>query len=297
MSYVDRYLLAITDARKALPQRQPSASVPEYDWQRLRFILSRRYDRAEFGVTVLDIGEEDPTRYYKYMNERIAELTGRNMESIYTLGYRIIEEVWLPEEVPMLVTAHERFFDHLKQLDPAEWVQHTLVACNSIRRPDGSVIRMITVGRLLPNVHGNGSTALLGYHYLTAPITPPFVVTSFDGLAGTADVMPLMPPASTEVETIGSTTADRDAATLAERYRQFLGNLTLLAPTLTPAEERVCVHIVEGRSTKDISDLLSLSLRTVENHRMSIRRKLGLRDKENLITVLASIHRQSADAP
>jgi hypothetical protein len=193
MSYVDRYLLAITDARKALPQRQPSASVPEYDWQRLRFILSRRYDRAEFGVTVLDIGEEDPTRYYKYMNERIAELTGRNMESIYTLGYRIIEEVWLPEEVPMLVTAHERFFDHLKQLDPAERVQHTLVACNSIRRPDGSVIRMITVGRLLPNVHGNGSTALLGYHYLTAPITPPFVVTSFDGLAGTADVMPLMP--------------------------------------------------------------------------------------------------------
>jgi len=45
---------------------------------------------------------------------------------------------------------------------------------------------------------------------------------------------------------------------------------------LTPAEQRVLRLIAEGRTSRDIAELLALSVRTVENHRAAITSKLGL---------------------
>lgn len=48
-------------------------------------------------------------------------------------------------------------------------------------------------------------------------------------------------------------------------------------PMLSPAEIRVCLLVIEGRSTRDIASALSLSERTIQNHRQSIRRKIKAR--------------------
>jgi len=58
---------------------------------------------------------------------------------------------------------------------------------------------------------------------------------------------------------------------------------------LTPREIQIANLIWEGMITKDIANILNLSIRSVENSRYSIRRKLGLKNKKtNLHTHLST---------
>jgi DNA-binding NarL/FixJ family response regulator len=52
---------------------------------------------------------------------------------------------------------------------------------------------------------------------------------------------------------------------------------------LTPAERRVLKLIAEDRTTKEIADLLGISARTVENHRLNICQKLNLHGSHSLL--------------
>jgi DNA-binding NarL/FixJ family response regulator len=52
---------------------------------------------------------------------------------------------------------------------------------------------------------------------------------------------------------------------------------------LTTREREVLKLIAEGNSNKEIADLLFISIRTVENHRASIMRKLNIRKPTDLI--------------
>jgi PAS domain S-box-containing protein len=62
---------------------------------------------------------------------------------------------------------------------------------------------------------------------------------------------------------------------------------------LTPTEVRVAKLIRQGKTTKEISELFNLSLKTIEEHRKSIRTKLGIKNKKvNLKVYLQAIEKE-----
>jgi PAS domain S-box-containing protein len=69
-----------------------------------------------------------------------------------------------------------------------------------------------------------------------------------------------------------------------------MGSLVDLKRRLSPSEVQVVSFILQGKRTKQIAEVLSLSPRTIESHRKQIRRKLGLQNrKTNLRTYLSSV--------
>jgi two-component system cell cycle sensor histidine kinase PleC len=70
----------------------------------------------------------------------------------------------------------------------------------------------------------------------------------------------------------------------------FSKDLNFRYQNLTPTEFQIAGLIREGKSTKEIAELMNLSDRTVESHRKNLRRKMGLKDRKvNLRTTLLTI--------
>jgi PAS domain S-box-containing protein len=70
----------------------------------------------------------------------------------------------------------------------------------------------------------------------------------------------------------------------------FLRTLFSKFPNLTPTEIKIVNFIKEGRTTKEIAELLHSSARTIEVHRDNIRKKVGLRSRKiNLRSYLLAI--------
>lgn len=68
----------------------------------------------------------------------------------------------------------------------------------------------------------------------------------------------------------------------------FMRRMSAEFQRLSPAEIRIANLIRYGKSTKEIARMMNLSTRTVENHRNSIRKKIGIQNKKiNLKICLA----------
>jgi len=75
-----------------------------------------------------------------------------------------------------------------------------------------------------------------------------------------------------------------------ETLSPFLSSFSSLQSRLTPQELKVAVLVKEGRATKEIAEVLAVSMDTVDFHRKNIRKKLGLNHrKTNLRSHLLSL--------
>lgn len=81
------------------------------------------------------------------------------------------------------------------------------------------------------------------------------------------------------------------------QYAAWLERQTLEArlALLTPKERSVVAHVVAGKSSREISELLGLSVRTVEHHRENVMQKLHVQSSIDLVRLFLSASLPSQD--
>jgi DNA-binding CsgD family transcriptional regulator len=66
-------------------------------------------------------------------------------------------------------------------------------------------------------------------------------------------------------------------------YSEGLSKQQMPVTQLTPREKEILQRIATGKSNKHIARDLNVSFRTVETHRLNIKRKLGIEGQADLI--------------
>ena len=72
-------------------------------------------------------------------------------------------------------------------------------------------------------------------------------------------------------------------------HEKFFSKLNEIAPDLTPSEIRICALIKLNLSTKEIVNITNRTVGTIDNARSKIRKKLNLKEDENLQTFISQI--------
>jgi tetratricopeptide (TPR) repeat protein len=76
---------------------------------------------------------------------------------------------------------------------------------------------------------------------------------------------------------------------ITESNGDFFKNLLAAYPDLKPTELKLCSYLRLNLSTKELAEVLNKSVRTIENTRFSIRKKMGLGPEDNLVAELIAV--------
>lgn len=72
-------------------------------------------------------------------------------------------------------------------------------------------------------------------------------------------------------------------------YHDFTIHLSHKFPALSPTEKKICCLLRLNLSSKDIANLLCISIHTLNTHRYHIRKKLGIESNGNLVSLLTGL--------
>lgn len=72
-------------------------------------------------------------------------------------------------------------------------------------------------------------------------------------------------------------------------HKEFISNLSHAFPHLTPKDIKLCIYLKMNLSSKEIAPMMNISFRGVELHRYRLRKKLGLKQEENLTKFLLNL--------
>jgi DNA-binding NarL/FixJ family response regulator len=103
-------------------------------------------------------------------------------------------------------------------------------------------------------------------------------------------VLPLLKKAHRGATGITREYIEAAEANLMEVFSQHAGIGLPVNARLSPRELQIINYIKQNKTSKEIADLLDLSLRTVESYRENVRKKLGIkREKKNLKKFVLSL--------
>lgn len=164
--------------------------------------------------------------------------------------------------------------------------QAFLAGCMAEDPQGGTLPHLALMDLNMPGVGGLELTALLHERYpqiavlvLSMHDNPEYMVQAVK--AGARGYLLKDEPAQEIITAIDAVMAGRSYFSAAAAVR--LSQASTLATLLTHRERDVLRHIADGHANKQIAQLLGLSVRTVETHRLNIKRKLGIDGQAELI--------------
>ncbi|MCY1212677.1 Oxygen regulatory protein NreC [compost metagenome] len=168
----------------------------------------------------------------------------------------------------------------------AAGAQAFLAGCLAEDPTGGTLPHLALMDLNMPGVGGLELTALLHERYpqiavlvLSMHDNPEYMVQAVK--AGARGYLLKDEPAQEIVTAIDAVMAGRSYFSAAAALR--LSQASAPATLLTQRERDVLRHIASGHANKQIAQTLGLSVRTVETHRLNIKRKLGIDGQAELI--------------
>lgn len=257
--------------------------------------LSDFFEYAPVGFHIFG-----PDRKFLAVNEAELDMTGYSREEL------IGKKTWVDLILPSQVSLFENHWAALMSQGRAADIEYTLVhkkgqhihvVLNASARKDaqgrilntrGSVLD-ITRRKQLEHEALNAKNIALGE--ILSRIELEKRQIKEDMMANLEElVLPLLSKLKRKSSVLDRRRLELLEDSLKEIVSPFGGAISNQKWKLSPREIEICSMIRKGLSTKEISGLLNTSIRTVDNHRNRIRKKLGVsQHKINLISLLQEL--------